>query len=133
MVSFTPLSFYPQGKSSIILWVGPGLELRPLSHPARGQSLYRLLYRGSHCYITKTKLNQTQWPESAKRTIPTERPPLVGEVSANFCGHRVPRGQHDVSLRPYSRISRPGPLLFLASSSPIVFTRLSGPRFVILQ
>jgi hypothetical protein len=21
-----------------------------------------------------------------KRTIPTERPPLVGEVSANFCG-----------------------------------------------
>jgi hypothetical protein len=22
----------------------------------------------------------------SKRTIPTERPPLVGEVSANFCG-----------------------------------------------
>jgi hypothetical protein len=21
-----------------------------------------------------------------KRTIPTERPPLVGEISANFCG-----------------------------------------------
>jgi hypothetical protein len=21
-----------------------------------------------------------------KRTIPTERPPLVGDVSANFCG-----------------------------------------------
>jgi hypothetical protein len=23
-----------------------------------------------------------------KRTIPTERPPLVGEVSANLCGYR---------------------------------------------
>jgi hypothetical protein len=24
-----------------------------------------------------------------ERTIPTERPPLVGEVSANFCGYKV--------------------------------------------
>jgi hypothetical protein len=40
-------------------------------------------------------------------TVPTERPPLVGEVCANFCGLRVPRGQRDGSLRPYSRISRP--------------------------
>jgi hypothetical protein len=30
-----------------------------------------------------------------KRTIPTERPPLVGEVSANFCGERVSRGQRN--------------------------------------
>jgi hypothetical protein len=42
-----------------------------------------------------------------KQTIPTERPPLVGGVSANFCGYRVPRGQRDRSLWPYSRISRP--------------------------
>jgi hypothetical protein len=47
-----------------------------------------------------------------KRTIPTERPPVVGEVSANFSGLWVSRGQRDGSLRPYSRISRPGPLLF---------------------
>jgi hypothetical protein len=40
-----------------------------------------------------------------ERIIPTERPPLAGEVSANFCGKRVSRGQHDGSLRPYSRIS----------------------------
>jgi hypothetical protein len=45
-------------------------------------------------------------------TIPTERPPLVGEVIANFCGYRVPRGQRDGSLRPYSRFSRQEPLLF---------------------
>jgi hypothetical protein len=29
-------------------------------------------------------LNWTPWPLVRKRTIPTERPPLVGEVSANF-------------------------------------------------
>jgi hypothetical protein len=47
-----------------------------------------------------------------ERTIPTERPPLVGEVIANFCGQRVPCGQRDRSLRPYSRFSRQEPLLF---------------------
>jgi hypothetical protein len=33
-----------------------------------------------------------------ERTIPTERPQLVGEVSANFCILRVLRGQRDGSL-----------------------------------
>jgi hypothetical protein len=47
-----------------------------------------------------------------ERTIPTERPPLVGEVTANVCGYKVPRGQRDGSLRPYSRFSRQEPLLF---------------------
>jgi hypothetical protein len=32
-----------------------------------------------------------------KRTIPTERPPLVGEVSANFCGQWVSGGQRNGS------------------------------------
>jgi hypothetical protein len=31
-------------------------------------------------------IKQTPWPVVRKRTIPTKRPPLVGEVSANFCG-----------------------------------------------
>jgi hypothetical protein len=47
-----------------------------------------------------------------ERTIPTERPPLVGEVIANFWGWMVPRSQRDGSLRPYSRFSRQEPLLF---------------------
>jgi hypothetical protein len=38
----------------------------------------------------------------------------------------VLRGQHDGSLRPYSRLSRPEPLLFLSSSASVVLTRLSG-------
>jgi hypothetical protein len=48
----------------------------------------------------------------SERTIPTERPPLIGEAIANFCGYRVPRGQRDGSRRPYSRFSRQEPLLF---------------------
>jgi hypothetical protein len=32
------------------------------------------------------KNKQTPWPVVRKRTIPTERPPLVGEVNANFSG-----------------------------------------------
>jgi hypothetical protein len=35
-----------------------------------------------------------------KQTIPTERLPLVGEVIANFCGQRVPRGHRNGSSRP---------------------------------
>jgi hypothetical protein len=42
-----------------------------------------------------------------ERTIPTERPPHVGEVSANFFEQRVSHGQRDESPRPYSRLSRP--------------------------
>jgi hypothetical protein len=40
----------------------------------------------------------------------------------------VPHGQRDGSLRPYFRFSRRKPILFLSSSFPIVFTRLSEPR-----
>jgi hypothetical protein len=63
-----------------------------------------------------------------ERTIPTERPPLFDEVSANFCVFRMSRGQRNVFPWPYSRLSRPEPLIFLPSSSSIVLTRLSGPR-----
>jgi hypothetical protein len=37
----------------------------------------------------------------------TERPQLVGDVSANVCEERVTRGQRDGSPRPYSGISGP--------------------------
>jgi hypothetical protein len=36
----------------------------------------------------------------SKRTIPTERPPLVGEVSANFYGWSVSSGQRNGFPRP---------------------------------
>jgi hypothetical protein len=41
----------------------------------------------------------------------------------------VQRGQRHESLRPYSRFSRPEPLLFLPSSSSIVLTRLGGHHY----
>jgi hypothetical protein len=37
-----------------------------------------------------------------ERTIVTERPLFVGEVSDNFCGQRMPRDQRGGSLRLYS-------------------------------
>jgi hypothetical protein len=38
--------------------------------------------------IKKKKLKLNSVALVRKRTIPTERPPLVGEVSANFYGER---------------------------------------------
>jgi hypothetical protein len=32
------------------------------------------------------RMKRTPWLLDCVRTIPTERPPLVGEVSGNFCG-----------------------------------------------
>jgi len=37
-------------------------------------------------YVQETKLKLNSVALVRKRTIPTERPPPVGEVSANFCG-----------------------------------------------
>jgi hypothetical protein len=51
--------------------------------------------------VSLTKLNSVTLVR--ERTIPTERPPLVGEVIANFCGQRVSRGQRDGF--PWSLIS----------------------------
>jgi hypothetical protein len=48
--------------------------------------------------LKKLKLNSVALVR--ERTILTERLPHVGEVSANVCGYRVPRGQCDVSPRP---------------------------------
>jgi hypothetical protein len=73
----------------------------------------------------KKKTNSMVWVR--ERTIPTERPPLVGEVIANFCGWRVPRGQRDGSLRPYSRFSRQEPLLFYQVAPQLYSRGWVGP------
>jgi hypothetical protein len=51
-----------------------------------------------------------------ERTIPTEQPPLFGEVSANFCEQTVPRGNCDNHTTVFS-IFWPELLPFLPSSS----------------
>jgi hypothetical protein len=48
--------------------------------------------------LTKQKKNNSV-ALVRKRTIPTERPPLVGEVSTNFSEERVSRGQRNESPR----------------------------------
>jgi hypothetical protein len=53
----------------------------------------------SFTLILSIKLNCVVW-------VRTERQPLFGEVSTNFWGQSVPRGQRDGSLQPYSRFSR---------------------------
>jgi hypothetical protein len=73
---------------------------------------------------TKTELNSAA--SVRDRNIPTDRPPLVGEASANFS--ILARGQREGSLRPYSQLSRPKQLFLLPSSSSVVLTRLGGPR-----
>jgi hypothetical protein len=40
-----------------------------------------------------TKTNKLRGLSPQAQTIPTERPPLVGEVSANFIGYKASRGQ----------------------------------------
>jgi hypothetical protein len=65
-----------------------------------------------HIHMSSESIKKISMVWVRERTIPTERPPPVGEVIANFCGQRVQRGQRDGSLTPYSRFSRQEPLLF---------------------
>ena len=49
------------------------------------KTLYIYIHTHTHTHThIKTKLNSVAFVR--ERTIPTERPPPVGEVSANFCG-----------------------------------------------
>jgi hypothetical protein len=43
---------------------------------------------------------QNSWLLVRKRTLPTERSPLVGEVNGNFSGESVSRGQRNAFPRP---------------------------------
>jgi hypothetical protein len=91
-------------------WLGPqnskAMLYRYITLKRTLQEIYRIHIKKKK----KTQLNSIVWVR--EWTIPTERPPLVGEVTANFCGKRVPRGQRYGTLRPYSRFSRQEPLLF---------------------
>jgi hypothetical protein len=47
----------------------------------------------THNTTTTTTTTNNSVDLVLERTIPTKRPPLVGEVIASFCGKRVLRGQ----------------------------------------
>jgi hypothetical protein len=63
----------------------------------------RRMLHNAHAHLLLLR-NPSYWLNAValvrKRTTPTERPPHVGEFSANFCGQRVLRGQRNGYLRP---------------------------------
>jgi hypothetical protein len=66
-------------------------------------------FLGYHVYKHRKLINEhiNSVALVRERTISTERPLLVGEVSTNFCGLRVSPGQHNGSLRLYSQFLDP--------------------------
>jgi hypothetical protein len=82
-------------------------------------------------HVTKSpqvSVKKTPWSESANKLYRPSGRCLSAKLVPTFAGYKLSRGQRYGSLRPYSWFSRSEPLLFLPSSSSIVFTRLSGPR-----
>jgi hypothetical protein len=76
-------------------------------------------------YHEREDLNKkTPWPESASELYRLSDHRSSAKLVPTFADS----GQRGGSLRPYSRLSRPEPLLFLSSSSSVVLTRLSGHR-----
>jgi hypothetical protein len=71
-------------------------------------------------HIHKTNTNSVALVR--ERTIPTERQHLVGEVSANFCGQRVSRGQCNGPQRPYSRLLERSHYFFF-QAAPQLYSR----------
>jgi hypothetical protein len=55
---------------------------------------------------------KTPWSESASELHRPSDHRLSAKLLPIFCGYRVPHGQRDGSLRPYSRFSIQEPLLF---------------------
>jgi hypothetical protein len=60
-------------------------------------------YAKSNLIMGNSKNNSRHIKKSValarERTIPTKRPPLVGEVSANFCGYMSSRGRHIILVK----------------------------------
>jgi hypothetical protein len=85
-VSLSPPCFFHFNFGSIQIYVASGIRLTVLIF----LHLIIIIKTNSNNFVAWVR----EW------TMPSERPPLVGEVSANFCGYRVPRGRRDGSLRP---------------------------------
>jgi hypothetical protein len=65
-----------------------------------------------HSHDDDAKYKKTPWSVSASELYRPSDHRLSAKWLPNFCGYRVPCGQRDGSLRPYSRFSRQEPLLF---------------------
>jgi hypothetical protein len=117
----------------LIIWSGPWLGDRMIIWPPNYERLPMPALDPSESFtVLSTPLLSAHKAfaviTNSSVALIRKQPPLVDEVSANFCEKRVFRGQHNGSLRPYSRVSRPEQLLFPPSSCSTVLTRLGGPR-----
>jgi hypothetical protein len=72
------------------------------------ESVFCILIIATTLFTTN---KQTPWPESASELCRPSDRPFSAKLVPTFAD-RVPRGQRDGSLRPYSRFPRPEPLLF---------------------
>jgi hypothetical protein len=96
----------------------------------------RITSSGTRVGVKQNFLHQRLW----NRRTGKQRNKLLGlRPRANYIGRATAACRQLLRIvgvawsaqwipRPYYRISRPEPLLFLPSSSSIVHTRLSGPR-----
>jgi hypothetical protein len=74
------------------------MKLSPQERPVSYEGHW---YCATHFVNIKTKQNKINSVTLVrKRTLPTERPPLVSELSTNISGYRVSRDQHNESPRP---------------------------------
>ena len=64
------------------------LHIHEYAHPSEISQLHIIYYNfgNTDTFTVGTKLKLNSVALARERTIPTERPPPVGEVSANFCG-----------------------------------------------
>jgi hypothetical protein len=75
----------------------------------------------------KSKQNKLRGLSPEKELYRPSDRRLSTKLVSTFVGRGLSRGQHNGSLRPYSRFYRQKPLFFLSSSSTFVLTRLTWP------
>jgi hypothetical protein len=79
-------------------------------------------YKAGKCALpnvecTPAKLNWTPWPECESELYRPNHHCLSAKLVLTFADRGMSLSQHDGTLRPHFRFSRPEPLLFLSSSN----------------
>jgi hypothetical protein len=77
-----------RGFSQFQVNAGIATEFRHRPLPSASLPIYYLLTVILFDAVQPEILKKTPWLLVRKRTIPIERPPLVGEVNANYCADR---------------------------------------------
>jgi hypothetical protein len=95
-------------------WTGRFNGVRNINFPWKRNLCYRTRHINEAFTFYMLLKTKTKLRGLSPRTNYTDRATApVGEVTANFCWWRVTCGQRDGFLRPYSRFSRPEPLLYM--------------------